>query len=348
MSTAILAPILLMILAPGPAPEDDSPVVSEGFIYEEAPFPQCHASTIAEAPDGTLVASWFGGTREKDPDVGIWVSRKPPGGTWTEPVEVANGVQFSFVDGQVHRHPCWNPVLFQPADGPLLLFTKVGPSPSTWWGMLMTSDDSGVTWSEPRRLPEGIAGPIKNKPIQLADGTLLCGSSTEDDGWRVHFEATNDLGRSWTRTGPINDGQSIGAIQPSLLTLADGSLLALGRSRQGRLWQATSSDGGSSWSEMTLTDLPNPNSGTDAVTLADGRLLLVYNATERGRSPLNVAISNDDGASWKMIHTLESDPGEYSYPAVIQGHDGTVHITYTFNRERVKHVALDPSRMPKN
>lgn len=344
MFTVPVIPILLLVLGSAPLPTDDPPVVAEGFIYEEAPFPQCHASTIAEAVDGTLVASWFGGTREKAPDVGIWVARKPPGGEWTDPVEVADGVQYSSPDGSVHRHPCWNPVLFQPTDGPLLLFTKVGPSPSTWWGMLMTSDDHGATWTEPRRLPEGILGPIKNKPIQLADGTILCGSSSEDDGWRVHFEATPDLGRTWTRTGPINDGQSIGAIQPSLLTLADGSLLSIGRSRQGRLWQSTSPDGGATWSEMTLNDLPNPNSGTDAVTLADGRHLLVYNDTERGRSPLNVAISDDDGATWSMIHTLESDPGEYSYPAVIQARDGTVHITYTFNRERIKHVALDPSQ----
>ncbi|QDV34793.1 sialidase family protein [Tautonia plasticadhaerens] len=322
-----------------------SPVQVEEFVYEEAPTPQCHASTIESLGDGTLVAAWFGGTHEKNPDVGIWVARKSPGGAWSSPVEVADGVQYATPGGEVRRHPCWNPVLYLPEGGPLMLFSKVGPSPREWWGMLSTSPDGGETWSTPRRLPEGILGPVKNKPIATADGSILCGSSTEEDGWRVHFERTDDLGRTWTRIGPINDGEAIGAIQPSLLTATDGTLIALGRSRQGRIWVSKSTDGGDSWGAMALTDLPNPNSGTDAVTLADGRHLLVYNATGRGRSPLNVAISDDDGESWRMVHTLESGPGEYSYPAVIQADDGMVHVTYTWKRERVKHVALDPDRL---
>ena len=77
------------------------------------------------------------------------------------------------------RHPCWNPVLFDVPGAGLMLFYKVGPSPQTWWGMVRTSRDSGRTWSEARRLPDGILGPIKNKPVRLADGTLVAGSSTE-------------------------------------------------------------------------------------------------------------------------------------------------------------------------
>jgi predicted neuraminidase len=96
---------------------------------------------------------------------------------------------------------------------------------------------------------------------------------------------------------------------------------------------------------MTLTSLPNPNSGTDAITLKDGRQLLVYNHTARGRTPLNVAISEDDGKTWKAAAILEAEPGEYSYPAVIQTTDGRVHITYTWKRERVKHVVLDPKKL---
>ena len=337
--------IILMIGAAAAPIGDDGPIFVDEFLFEAAPSPQCHASTIAERPGGGLVAAWFGGVEEKAPDVGIWLARKEPGGAWTAPVEVADGVQYATPDGSIIRHPCWNPVLYQVEGGPLLLFYKVGPSPSSWWGMLMASDDGGASWGVPRRLPEGIAGPIKNKPIALPDGALLCGSSTEIDGWRVHFERTDDLGVSWTRTGPINDGIAIAAIQPSLLPLPDGTILAIGRSRQGRLWRADSADGGMTWGPMTLTDLPNPNSGTDAVALADGRLLLVYNATTRGRSPLNVAVSDDGGGSWSMALTLEDEPGEYSYPAVIQGSDGTVHVTYTSNRRRIRHVAIDPSAL---
>lgn len=316
-------------------------LVKTEFIYETAPFPSCHASTIVETKSG-LVAAWFGGTHERHPDVGIWVSRHE-NGAWTVPVEVANGLGFA-----TNRLPTWNPVLFQPKAGPLILFYKVGPSPSAWWGMLLTSADDGKTWSAPRRLPEGILGPIKNKPVQLATGTILCGSSTEGaDGWRVHFERTADLGLTWTATPPLNNGKEIGAIQPSILLHNDGALQALGRTRQGRLFEIWSRDSGKTWGEMALTQLPNPNSGTDAVTLQDGRQLLVYNHSTKGRSPLNVAVSTD-GKAWEAALTLEDDPGApngFSYPAVMQTRDGLVHITYTWKRERIKHAVVDPARL---
>ncbi len=322
---------------------DVTAAIEREFIYETAPFPSCHASTIVETSDGHLVVAFFGGQDEKHPDVGIWLSRLD-NGNWSAPVEVANGIQYTKIDGTPYRHPCWNPVLHQPKNGPLMLFYKVGPSPDTWWGMLMTSDDQGATWSTAMRLPEHIDGPVKNKPFELADGTILCPSSTEFDGWRIHMEWTADLGRTWHRTEPLNDGQAIGAIQPSILTLGPNQLLALGRTRQGKLFRITSSDQGQSWSSMTLMDLPNPNSGTDAVTLKDGRHLLVYNPTSQGRTPLNVAISSD-GVTWNDVAVLENSPGEYSYPAIIETNDNLVHITYTWKRERIRHVVLDPSTL---
>ncbi len=316
-------------------PADRSVLTSE-FIYETPPTPSCHASTIAEA-QGHLVAAWFGGTAEGDADVGIWTARREHG-AWTSPVEVADGVQSPTL-----RYPCWNPVLFQPKHGPLLLFYKVGPAPWTdWWGMLMTSDDGGKTWSAPRRLPDGILGPIKNKPVQLANGDIVCPSSTEIDGWRVHFERTSDGGQTWQATASANDGAAIGAIQPSILVHDARHLQAVGRTQQHRVFTIDSTDGGRTWGPMALTDLPNPNSGTDAVTLRDGRSLLVYNHTPDARSPLNVAVSQD-GKTWTPILTLEDGDGEFSYPAVIQTADGLVHVTYTWNRTRIKHVVLDPA-----
>lgn len=353
----------LVLLVPGaiaakPPARDDGllkqpGVLSAEFIYETAPFPECHASTIAQTNSG-LVTAWFGGTEEKHPDVGIWVSRQVDG-QWTPPREVANGVQFQRPDGSVLRHPCWNPVLFQPRKGPLLLFFKCGPDPRTWWGMLTTSDDDGQTWSTPRRLPEGIAGPVKNKPVQLADGSIVCPSSSEDDGWRLHLEVTKDLGATWTRIGPLNDGKEIGAIQPSILfhNNGDWQILARDRNGQGNIWTTWSKDNGLTWTELTSSGLPNPNAGTDAVTLADGRQLLVYNHSHRGESSdntptdrglLEVAVS-DDGRTWQAAVELERAPGEYSYPAVIQTKDGLVHITYTWNRQKIKHVVLDPPKL---
>jgi predicted neuraminidase len=286
------------------------------------------------------VAAWFGGTKEGEKDVGIWLARRI-GDRWTAPVEVADGRQD---DGT--RHPCWNPVLYQAPGGPVLLFYKVGPKPSAWWGMLMTSTDSGQKWSPPVRLPGGILGPIKNKPVVLADGTLLCPSSTEDHGWRVHLERTSDLGRTWTTIGPLNDGKTFSAIQPSVLfhNGGAGTLQIVCRSRQGKILESWSTDSGATWGPLQATALPNPNSGLDAVTLADGRALLVFNHTSKGRSPLNVALSAD-GKTWKAGPVLESEPGEYSYPAVIQAADGRVHVTYTWKRQRIKHVVLDPAQL---
>jgi predicted neuraminidase len=324
------------------AVQQSAPPAGE-FVFETAPFASAHASTIAETSEG-LVTAWFGGTREGAADVGIWLSRRV-NGAWIPPIEVATGVQ---PDGT--RHPCWNPVLFYASDKTLTLFYKVGPTPRTWWGVARTSRDNGRTWTEGRRLPDGILGPVKNKPVRLADGTLLSGSSTELDGnprvWRVHFERSTDAGLTWTKVAPAvsADRTPIDAIQPSILVHPDGRLEAVGRTRSGRVFETWSSDAGRTWTPLTLTALPNPNSGTDAVTLRDGRHLIVYNHTAEGRSPLNVAISRD-GKLWEAALVLENEPGEYSYPAVIQTADGRVHFTYTWKRLRIKHAEIDPAQL---
>jgi predicted neuraminidase len=314
-----------------------SAVLAAEFIFEQAPFAQSHASTLVETDDG-LVAAWFGGTRERHPDVGIWLARRTSKG-WSTPTEVANGVQ---ADGK--RYPCWNPVLFRPQRGPLLLFYKVGPDPSRWWGMLMTSADGGHSWSRPVRLPEGILGPAKNKPIELADGTLLSPASTEAGRWQVQLERSHDRGYSWQRDPALPGSEAFDAIQPTLLAYPSGRLQLLARSRQGRVVESWSENGGVHWSKLAANELSNPNSGIDAVMLRDGRALLVYNPTRWRRSPLRVALSADD-AHWRDVLTLEDGWGEYSYPAVIQTGDGLVHITYTWKRERIMHVVIDPASL---
>lgn len=349
---AVLSWMMLVPVAGQPARTTPAPVVASEFLFETAPFASAHASTIVETKDG-LVAAWFGGTREGAADVGIWLARRfhdqgDRRASWTAPVEVATGIQ---PDGT--RHPCWNPVLFQVAPDQLLLFYKVGPSPQTWWGMVRTSRDAGRTWTEARRLPDGILGPVKNKPVRLLDGTLIAPSSTESperpSTWRVHFERSADAGLTWTAVFPPagsggSDTAAIDAIQPSILTHPGGRLQAVGRTRSGRIFETWSEDAARTWSPIALTSLPNPNSGIDAVTLRDGRHLIVYNHTTEGRSPLNVAISKD-GHTWNPAFVLENAPGEYSYPAVIQSADGLVHITYTWKRQRIKHVVMDPRRL---
>lgn len=303
------------------------------FLYERAPFPSCHASTIVETKSG-LVAAWFGGSDEGKSDVTIWTARHD-GQSWSAPAEVATGEQ---ADGK--RFPCWNPVLFQPDDGPLLLFYKVGPKPSNWWGMLITSDDGGKTWSKSARLPENILGPIRAKPVMIG-GKLWCGSSSEHDGWRIHLEFTGDLDKPWTRTEALNDGKQFSAIQPTILPWSADRVQLLCRSRQGRVVETWTHDGGKTFSPLRATEMLNPSTGVDSVLLKDGRALFVYNNTTRGRTPLSIDVSTN-GTNWTHALTLESEPGEYSYPAMIVTHDGLVHVTYTWKRQRIRHVVVKP------
>ena len=367
IGTLALAAVLAMVI--GQAARGDEPLpptyaglgatavqLREFVIPRGWPTPSCHASTIVETAPGELVAAWFGGTDEGEKDVAIWVARHDSKG-WSEPRVVIEGTQ---ADGS--RHPCWNPILFvgaaRAAEGnsaaPLFLYAKVGPSPSTWWGVVRESTDGGHTWGELRRLDGDAVGPVKNKPLVRRDGTVIAGASSEDDGWRVHFETSTDGGRTFARgpavhAAPDTNGSRgkglVSAIQPSLLELGGEKLLAVGRTKEGRIFEIESTDAGKTWGELRLGTLPNPNAGTDAVSLADGRHLLVYNHTDKGRSPLNVAISRD-GRSWQPVVALETKPGEFSYPAVIQSADGLVHITYTWNREAIARVVLDPAKLP--
>ena len=342
MKKIILAVIFAMfqvfLVVAGPYKGDKCIIRSE-FIYQpgDVVFPSCHASTIIENRNG-LLAAWFGGTAEKNPDVGIWISHFSDG-KWSKPVEVANGIQH-----KTKRYPCWNPVLYN-SGKEILLFYKVGPSPSTWWGEMIISSDKGKTWSKSSRLPEDIYGPIKNKPILLKNGELMCPSSTENEGWRVHMEFTSNNGLSWERTAAINDKKT-GVIQPTLLVFPGGKIEMLCRSTVSYILSSLSEDNGRTWSELKSTGLTNPNSGIDAVTLKDGRHLLVYNHISKGRNILNVAVS-EDGTIWKAAALLENDAKgtEFSYPAVIQTSNGLVHITYTWNRKQIKHVVIDPEKI---
>lgn len=377
-------------------------IVHDEFVYSQTDFPQCHASSIVELKNGDLVATYFGGTKERNPDVCIWVNHKPKGSdTWTAPMLVADGVfklgtpnaQIAGIDtacagaecGPIvgintswkeaksnkprrdyYRKACWNPVLFEMPDGELWLFFKIGHVMNDWTGWVVKSRDGGQTWSEKEPLEKGFLGPVKNKPV-IVDNRLICPSSTENEGgWKFHFEILDLKTGQWKYVGPIErelcpltpdmaadgsllkDGTGkhklnpIYCIQPSILKLSDGRLQAIGRTRNGRLASTWSSDNGDSWTKVKLIDVPNNQSGTDAVTLRRGRHVLIYNdfgtipGTPKGpRNPLSIAVS-DNGTDWNKVLTLEDSPiGDYSYPAIVEGRDGTLHCVYTWRRYRI-------------
>ena len=330
-------------------PASKKAIVLEELVFENQLTRDCHASSLMELENGDLLCTWFGGTRESHPDVQIWVARKPIGGVWSEPVPVAKAEED--LGGSV-----FNPVFVQLGGDTIQLFYL---SPDINDGRVMTSCDGGKTWGPSSALDKEFTGPLVNKPIYLADGTILAGGSMEGGpGWRIHVERSEDKGKTWTRTPILNDPQQFKLIQPTFLKHSEEKIQLLARSGgktpDTRIAQCWSEDGGKTWSEVTNTTLPNNNSAIDAVSLQDGRHLLVYNHSTRedetcgrkGRGILTVAESKD-GVNWNAAAVLEYRTGavQYSYPAMIQTRDGLVHITYSWHRKRIKHVVLDPSKL---
>jgi len=306
------------------------------FVFGASrPFSQCHASTIVEVSSGELLAAWFGGTAEKDPDVGIWHARFE-GERWSAPELLIK------VDETAH----WNPVLFED-EGVVYLFFKRGPEIPFWQTYWMQSEDGGRTWSEAVELvpgDEGGRGPVRSAPIRLADGAWLAGASTEHQAWRPFADRSDDKGQTWVRSEDFLDPEKLegrGAIQPTVWESQPGHVHALLRTTAGRVWRTDSTDGGRTWAEAHETELPNNNSGFDVVYLPEqGRLLMVYNPVSgnwAARNPLDLAASDDNGETWKTIAHLEYDAGrsEFSYPQIVPM-EGGVAISYTYQRERIR------------
>lgn len=330
------------------------------FIFEKAPFASCHASTVLPLKNGDVLAAWFGGTREGAADVAIWGARRTATG-WDAPVELAREANIA----------SYNPVLFYTADGKLWLYYKYGSHPNGWTAARRFSTDEGKTWSKVEHLPAGLYGPIRAKPLVLADGTVVSGTSVESyHSWACWIERSTDNGRTWTKAGPIvvdksgaGTGTTVapaevqgtsdwdlteGIIQPSVVKLSNGHLRLYARStsRTGKICIADSKDQGRTWTQARPIELPNPNSGIDAVALPDGRVVLVYNHTPKGRTPLNLAVSRD-GEHFRMFRVLEQEPGEYSYPAMVLGSDNALYLTYTWKRERIRYWRIPLNEIPK-
>jgi alpha-L-fucosidase len=341
----VLFAIIITVCSCKPSSRDKKQVeveiLSTEFISDNTQYAQCHASTILETNDGFLMA-YFGGTHERHPDVSIYTSNYK-NGQWGKPIKVADGVMNDSLS-----YPCWNPVLFRGENKRISLFYKVGPSPNDWWGMVMYSNDEGQTWSAPEKLASTILGPVRNKPLLLKSGIILSPSSTEEthELWKSHIERSEDGGKTWEKIA-IPSPDSVKVIQPTLLYYSDNKIQALLRSNQNVIMESWSTDEGKSWTPVAATNILHPNSGIDALGLQSGAKLLVNNpmesgkSWEAGRNKLDLYYSHE-GTNWATIYSLENQPeGEFSYPAIIQSKNGEVHITYTYNRRKIKHVRLN-------
>lgn len=319
---------------------------SKQFIFgEDRPFASCHASTLAALPDNSILAAWFGGSREGAGDVAIWCSRRQDG-KWSEPMKAADE------EGLPH----WNPVLHQDDAGRTWLFYKVGMKISSWQTRVVQSFDGGLTWSDPRELVKGDVGgrgPVKNKMIVLQNGVWAAPASLEGETWEAFVDRSDDGGASWTMsnrirlnanapsdgscTAPAASMKGKGFIQPTLWESEPGRVHMLLRTTTGFIYRSDSDDGGKTWSEAYALSMPNNNSGIDLAKLPNGMLALVYNPVGENwgpRTPLVIDVSDDNGKIWRRKLTLEDGPGEYSYPAIIvSGND--ILVTYTWKRENI-------------
>mgnify|MGYP003564792961 CR=1 FL=1 len=323
---------------------EDHPKISKKHIYEPGTvlFRACHAATILELPDGTLLSAFFGGSAEGARDVEIRLCRKEPGKEWTAPINVADGM----LNGE--RHSTGNPALFQTFDGKIMLFYKI--LTDRRYGAMKTSTDGGKTWSKMQQICKECIGPEKNKPVQLEDGTIIAPSSDRNGDSGIRVEISKDNGETWTTTTKGIGGGT----QPTVLFHPDNRLQMMfrtdGHTSIGVTW---SDDNGETWSEPEGSALPNNNSGIDAVTLRNGRHLLAYNHAYRnemghkGRGILNVALSND-GKAWEAATIVNYYPKsgyQYSYPAVIQSRNGLVHLVHTWHRRTIDHVVINPAAL---
>lgn len=321
------------------------------------PFAQCHAPTLLSREDGSVLVAWFGGTREGHRNVSIWsASRAPatgdecgiplPGANWTTPRSIA----------KVGDEPHWNPVLFARSPRDFVLHFKVGKSIRDWVTWSQRSTDAGETWSEAQPLvpgDRGGRGAVKNKPIQLASGEWLAGASTEVwRRWDAFVDRSPDGLVGWESTAPIpvdrDRFEGKGVIQPSLWESQAGHVHALLRSTAGSILRSDSHDAGRTWSPAFATRVANNNSGLDVVRTRDGLLALACNPVAgnwAARTPLSILFSGDNGETWPARIDIETEPGEFSYPAIIET-DAGLCVAYTWNRRRIAVAWLEREAYP--
>lgn len=323
-------------------------VVKEFLFGDDEPYPECHASTVLHLEGDNYLAAWFGGTKEKDDDVGIWLTKGEPG-KWRKTIEVAK------INNDAH----WNPVLFKAPDGKIYLYFKVGKTIPDWQTYVKVSEDEGETWSDAEEMIKGDIGgrgPVRCKPIVLSNGTWLAGASNEQGLWNTFFDRSEDNGETWEATSYVElDRDEItgkGIIQPTIWESTPGEVHALLRSTSGSICRTDSKDYGKTWSKVYKIDLPNPNSGIDVTKLSDGTLLLIYNPTDQNwgsRGKLSLALSFDNGNTWTKKLEVENseEKAEFSYPAIIN-HDGKIALTYTWNRKKIAFWSASEDWILKN
>lgn len=315
------------------------PLLRSQFIFQEIPGAAVHhCATVAEAPNGDILALWYGGSYESAEDQALYMARLEKGALgWTVPERIL----------QSPGQPPGNAVIFQGPDARMYIIW--GRMEGSWpkrrgsgWSdcrlFVRVSSDNAFTWSDDMEIEGSYGWLPRNTPVTLADGTfsLPISGDVQGKGSGSFLLVLDEDTGQWARRGFIP-----GASQPTVIVREDGSLLCLMRSSP-RTMQSVSTDHGHTWTPIKPTDRRNPGSGIDSVKLQSGRVLHVYTDTESGsRYPMVIVQSKDDGESWDGLITLATDWGEFSYPSIIQASDGRIHLLYTYRRYSIMHTVFN-------
>ncbi len=332
--------------------------------YLSVLYPSSHAANLLQLKNGDVLCVWFSGTWEGDSNVGIVISRLPKGASqWTATRLIGRH------EGESYQ----NPVVFEAPDGTVHLFhTTQGANVGEANAHVLhaTSRDHGVTWSAPQLLFDKPGSFTRHPLLVLADGVWMLPltyvtSAGIGNGAETNYSSTmlsKNSGAQWSEC-LIPDSQ--GKVQPTIVALAPNRLVAFFRSRASDFIYRSQSSDGCQWSKPVSTELPNNNASVQVFRLQNGHLVMAFDNSAINRSgpkptgglrkPLSLALSEDEGRSWKYVRDLETGrpgygqaerdaktPGreEYSYPSVLQRADGKIMVAYTYRRQTIKVVVL--------
>lgn len=294
--------------------------------------PSCHCASITERPGGGYLSTWYAGSREGAADVAVMCAVHD-GERWGEPRVLFDPP----------GRPGGNTVVCSHGDE---LWHFVDVIEGAGWDAaalyLIRSHDGGETWTEAEIFDDEPGMMVRHRPLQLSGGRLVL-PAYDEKSWEGVCYLTDDGGETWRRSGPMT--AESGCIQPAIIERQDGTLHALLRSdgRTSHAWECASADGGETWSVCESSELLNPNSGADMIKLDSGETIACFNDSPNRRTPLTLALSDDEGSSWTAKRNVENAPGEYSYPTLMKDSNGSVHLVYTWRRERIRWANFVPN-----